>query len=146
MALLGNLFNKNKIHPAVKSIYQTINVDFKDRLFYGDLSKANKVLLRITKDAFTDVNDANINTCFQIYLQTFIRSHGGFSQEFFMPQYITERLCERFSFVTKQIVINCVNLSLEYIYQNEPEQLKRVQQYEAIQKYALKIAFKRPPL
>ena len=142
MALLGNLFNKNKIHPVVKSIYQAINAEFKEKLFYGDIYKVNEVLLRITKTAFADVSDANINTCFQIYLQTFIRSHGGFSQEFSMAKYITERLCERFSFVPKQIVINCVNLSLEYIYQNEPELLKRVQRYETMQRYVVENAEK----
>lgn len=142
MGLFNNLFNKQKIHPTVKNIYQNLNPKFKNKIFYGDLTQANEVLMDITNRVFDDVNDINLNTCFQIYLQVFIRSHGGLSQDFSMPEYITERLCERFSSVSSQIVTKCVNFSLEYIYKNEPQLLQQVQMYKMIQKQVLENAEK----
>lgn len=86
-----------RIHPTVRKIYYSINADFiketfKNDLFYGGLNEANKFLLRITKSSFNEINKENINHCYQIYLEVFIRSHGGLSNEFSTPKYITEQI------------------------------------------------------
>jgi len=138
----NRLFSMFGVHPTVKDIYQEINPQAKDRLFYGDIKQANKVLISITKGTFGTINDANLRTCFDIYLQVFIRAHGGLSQEFSTPQYITERLCERFSSVPKLYVTKCIKQSLDYVYQNEPKLKQQIQMYEAQKKFVAESAKK----
>lgn len=140
--IFRRLFDKTKVHPSVKKIYATIDPQIKNKLFYGDLSVFNQQLLRITELSFNETTDTAINSCFQIYMQVFIRSHGGFSPEFSTPQYITEKLCQRFASIPSQIVMNCINQSLEYIYKNEPELEKKIQMYESIKNFVLENARK----
>ncbi|MBE6757095.1 MAG: hypothetical protein E7552_00915 [Ruminococcaceae bacterium] len=128
-----------RIHPTVRKIYHTADREFlqstfKTDLFYGGLSETNKLLVKTTKAAFGNIRGENIHHCFSIYLNVFIRSHGGLSPEYSTPQYILERVLKKFSHLPQAAVKLCATVSLEYIYHHEPQlKKKHAQQSELAQ-------------
>lgn len=136
--LLAKLFGGNssqpKINAKVQNIYDGVKTEYREKLFYGDVFSADNILSSLTRYVFGAANDANVDLCFQIYMQTWIRSHGGLDPMFTTPTYIKQALCERFSAIDANIVLKCVTQSLCEIYRREPELKKRADVFEAMQK------------
>ena len=133
------LFNEKSTKPnaneTVRKIYDDMDKDNRDKVFYGGLSSAEDILVSLTKAVFGSdkVNDLNIKLCFQIYLQTWIRSRGGFNPVFSTPDYIAQALCKKFSGTEPSIVIKCVTYSLSKIYSHEPDLKAKADAVMAIQ-------------
>lgn len=132
--LFGGKSAKPKVNPKVQKIYDGMNKDYREKVFYGSLFSAECILISLTRNVFGTVNDMNIDLCFRIYLQTWIRSRGGLNPTFSTPTYIKQALCEKFSTVDSNFVSKCVTHSLCEIYRHEPELKKRAAAIEAIQK------------
>ncbi len=118
----------------MKKIYESMNKEHREKVFYGDLISADIILTTLTRDAFGTVDDTNVDLCFQIYLQTWIRSRGGLNPSFSTPSYIKQALCDKFSGVNSSVVSKCVTHALCEIYRREPELKKRTDAIEAVQK------------
>lgn len=97
--LFGGKSAKPKLNAKVEKIYEGMNKEYREKVFYGSVISANIILTAMTRNVFGTENDANIDMCFQIYLQTWIRSHGGLDPTFSTPSYIQQALRERFSSV-----------------------------------------------
>lgn len=136
--LLDRMFwgksSKPKANQTVQKIYDGMNKDYREKVFYGSLVSADRILSELTRNVFGNVNDMNINLCFQIYLQTWIRSRGGLEPTFSTPTYIKQTLCDRFADIDSNVVLKCVSFSLSEIYRREPELKKRVEAMETIQR------------
>ena len=132
--LFGGKSSKPKVNPRVQNIYNGMNKDYREKVFYGSLFSAESILTSLTRAIFGTMNDMNIDLCFQIYLQTWIQSRGGLNPTFSTPTYIKQALCEKFSTVNSNVVSKCVTHSLCEIYRHEPELKKRAAAIEAIQK------------
>ena len=134
--LFGEKSSKPKVNETVQKIYDGMDKDNRDKVFYGGVSSAENILISLTQNVFGNdsVNDININLCFQIYLQTWIRSRGGLNPAFSTPAYIKEALCKRFSTIDANIVLKCVDDSLNEIYSHEPDLKAKADAVEAIQK------------
>ena len=131
--LFGGKSSKPKLNAKVEKIYESMNKEYREKVFYGSVISANIILTRMTRNVFGTENDANIDICFQIYLQTWIRSHGGLDPTFSTPSYIQQALRERFSSVDSALVSKCVTHALCEIYEREPELKKRASAIEAVQ-------------
>lgn len=131
--LFGGKSTKPKLNSKVEKIYEGMNKEYREKVFYGNVISANIILTTMTRNVFGTENDANIDICFQIYLQTWIRSHGGLDPTFSTPSYIQQALCERFSSVDSALVSKCVTHALCAIYEKEPELKKRASAIEAVQ-------------
>ena len=125
--------SKSKLNAKVEKIFEGMNKEYREKVFYGSIISADIILTSMTRNVFGTVNDANIDLCFQIYLQTWIRSHGGLDPIFSTPTYIQQALCERFSGVDATLVSKCVTHALCEIYEREPELKKRVKAIETLQ-------------
>ena len=111
-----------------------MNKEHRDQVFYGGITSANNILTSLANDVFGSTTDANIDLCFQIYLQTWIRSRDGMDPYYNTPSYIKETLCRRCSGVNPNFVVRCVTLSLEEIYRHEPALKERAEAIENLQK------------
>lgn len=131
--LFGGKSAKPKLNAKVEKIYEGMNKEYREKVFYGSVISANIILTTMTRNVFGTENDANIDMCFQIYLQTWIRSHGGLDPTFSTPSYIQQALRERFSSVDSALVSKCVTHALCEIYEREPELKKRICAIEAVQ-------------
>lgn len=114
------------VNKTVKRLYSGMNEQLRNKIFYGGLEAANDVLTTISNTVFYSMEDNTLELCMQIYVQTWIRSHGGLDVQFMMPSYIKQALCGRFSAVPPDKVEKCVEKSLEYIYRNEPELKEKI--------------------
>lgn len=132
--LFGGKSSKPKINQTVQKIYDDMDKDYREKVFYGGLLSADCILIELTRNVFGNVNDRNINLCFQIYLQTWIRSRGGLEPMFSTPTYIKHALCNRFVNIDSNVVLKCVTFSLSEIYCREPELKKRAEATEAVQR------------
>lgn len=132
--LFGGKSSKLKINETVQTIYNGMNKDYREKVFYGSLLSADCILSELTRNVFGNVNDMNINLCFQIYLQTWIRSRGGLNPTFSTPTYIKQALCNRFANIDPNVVLKCVTFSLSEIYRREPELKNRAEAMETVQK------------
>lgn len=134
--LFGEKSSKPKVNETVQKIYDGMDKDNRDKVFYGGISSAENILISLTQKVFgnDNVNDININLCFQIYLQTWIRSRGGLNPAFSTPTYIKEALCKRFSTIDANIVLKCVAGSLDEIYNHEPDLKTKADAVEAIRR------------
>ena len=131
--LFGGKSTKPKLNTKVEKIYEGMNKEYREKVFYGNVISANIILTTMTRNVFGAEIDANIDICFQIYLQTWIRSHGGLDPTFSTPSYIQQALLERFSSVDSALVSKCVTHALCEIYEREPELKKRAIAVEAVQ-------------
>lgn len=132
--LFGGKSSKPRVNPKVQKIYNDIDKEYREKVFYGSLFSADNILTSLTRDVFGTVNDMNIDICFQIYLQTWIRSRGGVNPLFSTSTYIKQVLCERFSNVNSDVVSKCVTHSLGEIYRREPLLKQRAEAIEEVQK------------
>ncbi|MBP3493849.1 MAG: protein kinase [Oscillospiraceae bacterium] len=135
----GKLFEKStetpKQNETVRKLYIEMKEETRKSVFYGGFDAAENLLLSLAKGAFGNVAPPNIRRCFEIYLQTWIRTHGGFDANFSTPDYIKKALCKRFSAIETHIVSKCVDLSLQEIYRHEPELKRRAEMVKLTQKY-----------
>ena len=120
---IAKLFSSKKIsaNSAVERIYENTNKEQREKIFYGGLRSAERILISLARDTFNNTEDMSIELCFQIYLQTWIRSRGGFNPLFSSPDYIKQALCKRFESIDHDAVLKCVTCSLSEIYRHEPE-------------------------
>lgn len=122
------------ITPSVKKIFDRMDCEYRNKVFYGDIASANEILTSLTRASFDSVTDENINLCFQIYLRTWIRSHGGFNAYYSTPSYIKEAVVNRFNEADPAIVLKCVDCSLAEIYRREPELKEQADFVECLSK------------
>lgn len=123
---------KHNTNSTVEQIYENTNKEQRRKIFYGGLKSAERILTSLAQDAFGNTEALSIEMCFQIYLQTWIRSRGGFNPLFSSPAYIKEALCKRFESIDAGSVLICVNGSLTEIYRHEPELKMKVDAIEAM--------------
>lgn len=130
-SLLGKLICRKGFKPKVNSkvikIYNSVDIEYRNKIFYGDEWSAQSILLGLARNVLGKITDENIELSFQIYFQTWIRARGGLELRFSTPSYIRQALCERFFYVNPFIVSKCVTYSLYEIYRNEPELKKRIE-------------------
>lgn len=135
--LFGSLFGKNsakdKLNPKVEKIYEGMNNEYREKVFYGDVISANHILTTMTRKVFGAENDANIDLCFEIYLHTWIRAHGGLNPTFCTPSYIQQALRLRFSSVDSETISRGVTHALSEIYEREPKLKERADAIELLQ-------------
>lgn len=115
---------KRKDENIVKQIYDRMNSESRDKIFYGGYEQADVILNRINAlfqktDKYTQKESFDI--CNQIYIQVWIRKHGGLSPEFSETEYIKKRLAERFSFIDTGILMKIIDECILIIYEKEPE-------------------------
>lgn len=124
---ITKLFGDKKygVNSTVEKIYENTNKEQREKIFYGGLRSAKRILISLAQDAFNNTEDMSIELCFQMYLQTWIRSRGGFNPLFSSPDYIKQALCKRFESIDHDAVLKCVTCSLSEIYRHEPELKKR---------------------
>lgn len=116
-----SLFKRNKFNNKVTELYNGMQADMRDKVFFGGLKFADEFVTSVSKEIFGDLNDSSIATVFQIYVQSWIRSKGAFNPEFSMPDYIEQALVNKFEMVPAEQVRLCVRASLVIIYNNDPE-------------------------
>jgi len=132
--LFGNKHSKPQINRTAAKIYEGMNKEYREKVYYGQSFSAERILTSLTRDVFGQISDDNINLCHQIYLQTWIRAHGGLDPKFSTPSYIKEALRHRFSFVDENVLSKCITHSLYEIYEHEPELRKKAEFFESLQK------------
>ena len=118
---------KEPVNTKVKKVYEGMNKDLRDEVFYGGILGADEILTDLATKVFGNVNAHHIDCCFQIYVQTWVRLHGGFDPMFSTRKYIKQALCERFSGIDSTIISKCVDYSVDEIYRREPELQKRIE-------------------
>ncbi len=116
----------------VREIYKKTEPKLRDKLFYGGVDSAERILCQMSQKVFGAVTAEHIVLCDEIYLQTWIRSRGGFDPRFSTPSYIKEALCRRSPQMPAQTVCQCVDCALEEIYRQEPELKKRADMLETM--------------
>lgn len=124
---------KHKVNPTVERIYYNTNIEQREKIFYGDMRSAERILILLSKSTFNYVDDVSIEQSFQIYLQVWIRARGGFNPTFRTPSYIKEALCKRFNSIKPDTVIKCVNCALSEIYCHEPKLKSTAEAIETMQ-------------
>lgn len=112
---------KHNVNSAVERIYENTNKEHREKIFYGGLQSAERILISLAQETFNNTDDKSVEICFQIYLQTWIRARGGFNPLFSSPDYIKRALCTRFASIKSKAVLKCVSSSLSEIYKHEPE-------------------------
>lgn len=127
--------SSSEINPQIYRIFNSTKEDMREKIFYGDVLSAQALLLDLSNVALKIPSKDRIDLVFQIYLQVWIRSRGGFSPSFSTPSYIEEAVSKRFASVSKDVVIPCVKKSLNIIYQHEPELCKKALEIEAYKIY-----------
>lgn len=138
----GLIRNKKKeqtkedlVNEVVSKLYDGVDLNVRDKIFYGGLENAQRILITLAKDAFQSTAPEVMLICRDIYIQVWIRSRGGLDISFRTPSYIKERLVERFSDYPALNVSNCVRFSLAIIYQYEPELWNSVENMEKFMVY-----------
>lgn len=124
--LSGRRGFKPKVNLKIKKIYNSVDSEYRDKIFYGSEWSAQEILFGLAKNVFGKINNKNVELSFQIYLQTWNRARGV-ELSFSTPSYIRQTLCERFSNVDSYIVSKCVMYSLCEIYRHEPELKRRIE-------------------
>ena len=108
------------IDPSVKKILDWMG-SHRSKIFYGDLASANAILTSLAKEVFGEMTEENIKFCYEMYLETWIRSHGGFNAYFSTPTYIKEALLKKYDKADPTFLSKCIECSLAEIYRREPE-------------------------
>jgi len=133
--MFGFFKNNNKDEfSVVKKMYEGMNPDGRDKLYYGDYKQAYKILNNVNRILQKTENyklEDSFNICNQVYIQVWIRKHGGLSPEYSETHYIKEVLSQRFGFINKAILLEMIDMCVHVIYENEPE----IKQRDAIIEY-----------
>ncbi len=116
---------------SIKDLYDKMHPEMREKLFYGNADSAEEILTNICNDTFGIINNKNILFCNEIYVQVWIRSHGGFSPEFSAPTYIKESLLRRFNQEASSNIIKCIDSCISIIYSKEPKLGEMIMAYEA---------------
>ncbi len=135
MGLFFKRTKKDSVDTLIESIYAKMNPELRDNVFYGGLESAKQILKGICVAVFSSVNENNISLCYDIYVQVWIRSRGGFQPKFMTPTYIREALIKKYSFISENTVTKCVNASLNIIYNQEPALKEKAMQIESLTEY-----------
>ncbi len=131
-----------KIDAFIEEIYSKMDFEMREKIFYGGIESANTILTTICNSVYGVVKEDNIRTCQEVYIQVWIRSRGGLQSEFMTPSYIREALRNRFSYLSTNIVDGLVSVSLDVIYNNEPDLKEKAMQIEYLKNMVRKNAGK----
>ncbi len=109
-------------NDMVAAVYHKMNQDDVQNLFYGGEKEAASILLPLGQKLFQDFGptEKQLSDASYFYTQVWVRKHGGSSPEFSSTPYIKEAMKNRFPDIDKDIVVQGVEMCLEYIYKHEP--------------------------
>lgn len=133
--MFGFLKSNNKEELSiVEKMYAGMNPDGRSKIYYGDYKQAyailNKINIIIKKEGKYSLEEG-FNICNQLFIQVWIRKHGGLSPEFSETHYIKEMLGQKFNFISNATLMEMIDECVRIIYEKEPE----IKQRDAFMEY-----------
>jgi len=126
---MNNMFgflkdNNKKDMSVVKKIYTSMSPEGRRKIYYGNYKQAyailNKINVILKREGKYDLEES-FNICNELFVQVWIRKHGGFSPEFSETNYIKEMLGKKFNFINNATLMEMIDECVRIIYEKEPE-------------------------
>ena len=135
-----DIFSKN-MDLAAETISNT-EENVLDKFYTTEPIEASTILCIVTSRLFNkDVKKNSISkkefeTGLELYMQVWIRKHGGFNLDCMTTRYITGAMLDRYGKLNEtnlDSVLESTALAISIIYRNEPDIKQRDQMYELLQ-------------
>ena len=138
------LFNKHKgnkkgFKDAIHKIYSNADKSELANIFYGNESSVIDIMLPFMKILYGEHNDyshSQVEFGMHLYVEIWIRKHGGFSSEYMTSEYIVGVLQEKYNDLSEETTQKAVEYCVKVIYSHEPPILKRDLDLELMKKMA----------
>ena len=118
------LNKKDTEKTMVLKQYHHMNAKAALAMFYGKEDNAVDIIKQL--DAVfcpynSSLSDNIVKDSFELYMQVWIRSRGGFDPSFSTPPYIKNALINKFRHLRPEAVENAVDICFNFIYAHEPD-------------------------
>ncbi len=128
-------FKNSTVNETVSQLYNSVASDMREKVYYGNIYSAEKILLSICDYAFNSKSNDDIGVSNRIYVDVWVRLKGSISGiGCQLPSEVKGRLLEKYKSFKSVSLEKCIDKSIDIILSNEPKLMQQFAEIEMFNK------------